>query len=89
MEKLLEDTQVAIDALPEDVDAFDAAVNAADFMSVFLHIIHPFSNGNGRTARVPYSWIMKSCATFPILLLGSSPKLVPDCIGLYSKKRSA
>lgn len=48
-----------------DIEA--ACKRAAFFMARFL-LIHPFSDGNGRVARVCVSWLMKDFAFLPISL---------------------
>ncbi|POW03380.1 hypothetical protein PSHT_11686, partial [Puccinia striiformis] len=44
---------------------------AASFMTNFLHI-HPFSNGNGRVARLAVSWLLADITIVPIPLTSSN-----------------
>ncbi len=44
---------------------------AATFLTEFLHI-HPFTNGNGRIARLLISWLMADITIVPVPLLSSS-----------------
>lgn len=55
------------------VDGIDAAKRAAVFMSRFC-FIHPFSNGNGRVARLCVSMLMKDWACVPVSLSGPSSR---------------
>lgn len=63
----------ALDDLVAATQAWDvldiegACKRAAFFMARFL-LIHPFSDGNGRVARVCVSWLMKDFAFSPISL---------------------
>lgn len=42
----------------------------ASFMTNFLHI-HPFSNGNGRVARIAVSWLLADITIVPIPIIAS------------------
>lgn len=44
----------------------------AFFLEEFLSI-HPYKNGNGRTARVLFSLLVSDCKTLPISFFANSP----------------
>ncbi|KAJ3162317.1 hypothetical protein HDU86_004797 [Geranomyces michiganensis] len=62
-------------------DVLDRLKLAATFMTNFLHI-HPFSNGNGRVARIAISWILIDYTVVPLPIYSSSNARVDllDCL---------
>lgn len=67
-----------VEELEKDGDIIHITKLAATFMTNFLHI-HPFSNGNGRVARIAISLILSSKTVVPIAI-GNSRNIYLDCL---------
>lgn len=69
LDTLCREVQRAIERI-DKTDLLARVRLAASFMTIFLHI-HPFSNGNGRVARLAMSWLLRDVTTVPVPLITS------------------
>jgi len=67
------DKEIPAGSLPETYDALEAVLTAAALAHAKWVEIHPFANGNGRTARLWANWVLMRYGIPPFVRLRPRP----------------